>query len=218
MARIAKLRSASDTVMLAAYNLNYLTDWKGAVAKVQGVFPTVTFSNMRMEELGKDEDAMELLFALGFRRGTAPIEGVSPRLWNSLYNKGLSEEALESYMRFMIHRGCLDIKIGLVLSGYEDESDWQWLYDFTKRWLTYAASRGGKLPIRFKATPLVQYPLTPLECIEKRAARLSFDDGQWISSEWYSRFTDELGVRFEVNGYRYSTLLEQALVSFGVVV
>lgn len=215
MARVAKLRSASDTVKLAAYNLNYLTDWKGTVAKVQDVFPTVTFSNMRMEELGKDEDAMELLFALGFRRGTAPIEGVSPRIWNSLYNKGLSEEALEFYMRFMIHRGCLDIKIGLVLSGYEEESDWQWLYGFTKRWLTYAASRGGKLPIRFKATPLVQYPLTPLECIEKRAARLSFDDGQWISSEWYSRFTDELGVRFEVNGYRYSTLLEQALVSFG---
>lgn len=215
MARAAKISSGADTVKLASYNLNYLTDWKGTVARVQDVFPTVSFSNMRMEELGRDEDAMELLFQLGFRRGTAPIEGISPRIRNGYYNKGLSEEALDSYMRFMVHRGCLDIKVGIVLCGLEEGADWQWLYDFTKRWKDYAASRGGKLPIRYRCTPLVQYPLTPMEYTAKSAARISYEDGEWVPRYWFDKFAAELDTRIQVNGYRYSTLLEQVFVSLG---
>lgn len=210
-----RVRTAASTVKLASYNLNYVRSWKELVGACSREFRHVSFSNMRMEELGSDVSGMELCLAAGYRRGSAPIEGISPRLRNGLYNKGLSQESLDSYIRFMLHRGCFDLKIGVVLSGFEEDSDWAWLCDWVSGWQREASVRGGRLPFRFQCTPLVVYPSTPLAGIRKAAAWLSYRGEFPIPVEWYRRLTEDLGVRVELNYYRHSTFHEQALVSLG---
>lgn len=211
----ARVGTAADTVKLASYNLNYVTDWKSIVRRCGSYFTSVNFSNMRMGELADDVEGMDLCFSAGFRRAAAPIEGISPRIRNGYYNKGLSDASLDRYMEQLLHRGCLDIKIGVVLCGLEDDSDWEWLYAWASRWQRAAALRGGKLPLRFQCTPLVVYPGTPLEYTDKAAARIAYEGGMLIPRAWYIRFTKELGVRMELNYYTGSTFHEQVLISLG---
>lgn len=210
-----RARTGASTVKLASYNLNYVRSWKELVGACSREFRHVSFSNMRMEELGSDVGGLELCLAAGYRRVSAPIEGVSPRLRNGLYNKGLSQEALDSYVGFMLHRGCFDIKLGVVLSGFEEDSDWAWLCDWVSGWRRVSGVRGGCLPFRFQCTPLVVYPLTPLAGVRKAAAWLSWCGEFPIPRVWYRRLTEDLGVRVELNYYSGSVLHEQALVSLG---
>jgi len=63
-------------------------------------------------------------------------------------------------------------------------------------------------------TPLVHYPMTPMEYMERRTARNSYDGGRNIPKEFSARFK-ELGIRTKVNGFRHSTFLEQSIVDLG---
>lgn len=211
----AKRNTASDNIKLYSFNSNYLQRFKELIVGLRGIFPSVTFNNLRLDELGRDRDLMELMRLAGQRRAAAPIEGISPRIRNNFLNKGLSEESMESFFTFMMYAGGFDVKVGLILTGWEEDEDWQWLYDFTVRWLRKSKEVGGNLPIRYKATPLVVYPLTPLERTERKAARISYNDGYWIPPKWNDAFYKDNGVRIGVNGFRFSTFIEQALLDLG---
>ena len=70
------------------------------------------------------------------------------------------------------------------------------------------------MPWRLKVTPLVHYPLTTLEYLERRSSKNSYFGERWLSDEWYEKFK-ESEISFKVNGFRYSTFLEQSIVDLG---
>jgi hypothetical protein len=63
-------------------------------------------------------------------------------------------------------------------------------------------------------TPLVHYALTPIEYLERKSARASYEGEHWLSDEWYEKFREH-DIHFKVNGFRYSTYLEQSFIDLG---
>ena len=212
--REAKKYSAGYKYKPYSFNANYVKDYKGKLAKFIQLYPKVTFINMRMEELGRDVDALKMMKLIGSNRISAPMEGMSPRLQNNLLNKCLSEESLQNFMDDMVHARMTDIKVGGIFTGYEEEEDFQWICDFVDKFKERAAKEGGNFPFRLKMTPLVHYPLTPIEYLERKSARKSYEGEHWLTDEWYEKFREHQ-VFFKVNGFRYSTFLEQTFVDLG---
>lgn len=197
-----------------SFNANYITNYKGMLLEFIKIYPKVTFINMRMEELGRDPDAIKMMKLIGSNRISAPIEGLSPRIQNNLLNKCLSEESLTNFMDDMVHQKMTDIKVGGIFTGYEEDEDFQWICDFVDKFKQRAAKEGGNFPFRLKCTPLVHYPLTPIEYIERKSAFRSYNGDRWLTDEWYDKFKEHQ-VFFKVNGFRYSTFLEQSIVDLG---
>lgn len=196
------------------HNCNYVTDYKGLLWEFMKIYPKVTFINMRMEELGRDVDALRMMKLVGSNRISAPMEGISPRIQNNLLNKCLSEESLTNFMDDMVHARLTDIKVGGIFTGYEEDEDFQWICDFVDRYKQRAAMENGNFPFRLKVTPLVHYNLTPIEYIERKSAKKSYEGEHWLSDEWYEKFREH-NVFFKVNGFRYSTFIEQSIIDLG---
>ena len=148
--REAKKYSAGYKYKMYSFNMNYITDYKGLLAKLVKEYPKVTFINMRMEELGKDPDALRLMKVVGSQRISAPCEGLSPRIQNNLLNKCLSEESLNAFMEEMVHARMTDIKCGSIFTSYEQDEDFQWMCDFVDKFKQKAAKEGGNFPFRLK--------------------------------------------------------------------
>lgn len=212
--REAKKYSAGYKYKPYSFNANYVRDYKGKLAKFIQMYPKVTFINMRMEELGRDVDALKMMKLIGSNRISAPMEGLSPRIQNNLLNKCLSAESLQNFMDEMVHAKMTDIKVGGIFTGYETDEDFQWMCDFVDSFKQRAAKEGGNFPFRLKCTPLVHYPLTPIEYLERKSAWASYNGEHWLTDEWYEKFKEHQ-VFFKVNGFRYSTFLEQTFVDLG---
>ena len=197
-----------------SFNMNYLTDYKGMLGEFVAKYPKVTFINMRMEELGRDPDALVMMKMIGSNRLSAPLEGMSPRIMNNLLNKCLSEESIDGAMSYCVHGKMTDVKIGGIFTCYEEDQDFQWMCDFFDKYNNKAKEEGGNFTGRLKFTPLVHYALTTIEYLERRSAKNSFLGKRWLSDEWYEKFKEH-NVHFKVNGFRYSTFIEQSIVDQG---
>lgn len=214
LAKLCRKHTASTTLKAYSFNSNYLSDYKRNIYDWLGVYPRVTFNNMRLEELGLDKDALKMMKLAGYQRMTAPLEGISERIRNNLLNKNLSEKALDSYLEYGMMMGAVDCKVGIVLTGYEEEQDWQAFYDFNMKWRKKCHDMGGNIPFRYKCTLAVHYPHTPIEYIERRAAKHAYFGIYIMPNEWNEKYyTDH--IRIKLNGFKHSTFIEQAIVDLG---
>lgn len=214
LAKLCRKHTASTTLKAYSFNSNYLSDYKRNIFDWLGVYPRVTFNNMRLEELGLDKDALKMMKLAGYQRMTAPLEGISERIRNNLLNKNLSEKALDSYLEYGMMMGAVDCKVGIVLTGYEEEQDWQAFYDFNMKWRKKCHDMGGNIPLRYKCTLAVHYPHTPIEYIERRAAKHAFYGTYIMPNEWNEKYYAE-HIRIKLNGFKHSTFIEQAIVDLG---
>lgn len=214
LAKLCRKHTASTTLKAYSFNSNYLSDYKRNIFDWLGVYPRVTFNNMRLEELGLDKDALKMMKLAGYQRMTAPLEGISERIRNNLLNKNLSEKALDSYLEYGMMMGAVDCKVGIVLTGYEEEQDWQAFYDFNMKWRKKCHDMGGNIPFRYKCTLAVHYPHTPIEYIERRAAKHAFYGTYIMPNEWNEKYYAE-HIRIKLNGFKYSTFIEQAIIDLG---
>lgn len=214
LAKLCRKHTASTTLKAYSFNSNYLSDYKRNIYDWLGVYPRVTFNNMRLEELGLDKDALKMMKLAGYQRMTAPLEGISERIRNNLLNKNLSEKALDSYLEYGMMMGAVDCKVGIVLTGYEEEQDWQAFYDFNMKWRKKCHDMGGNIPFRYKCTLLVHYPHTPVEFLERKAARHAFYGTYIMPNEWNEKYYAD-HIRIKLNGFKHSTFIEQAIVDLG---
>ena len=214
LAKLCRKHTASTTLKAYSFNSNYLSDYKRNIYDWLGVYPRVTFNNMRLEELGLDKDALKMMKLAGYQRMTAPLEGISERIRNNLLNKNLSEKALDSYLEYGMMMGAVDCKVGIVLTGYEEEQDWQAFYDFNMKWRKKCHDMGGNIPFRYKCTLAVHYPHTPIDFLERRAARHAFYGTYIMPNEWNEKYYAD-HIRIKLNGFKHSTFIEQAIVDLG---
>ena len=214
LAKLCRKHTASTTLKAYSFNSNYLSDYKRNIYDWLGVYPRVTFNNMRLEELGLDKDALKMMKLAGYQRMTAPLEGISERIRNNLLNKNLSEKALDSYLEYGMMMGAVDCKVGIVLTGYEEEQDWQAFYDFNMKWRKKCHDMGGNIPFRYKCTLAVHYPHTPIEFLERRAAKHAFYGTYIMPNEWNEKYYAD-HIRIKLNGFKHSTFIEQAIVDLG---
>lgn len=214
LAKKGRLTTAASKLKMYSFNTNYLSDYPGTIYKMLGIYPEVSFNNMRLEELGKEKDNIKMMKLSGFQRTAAPLEGISFRIRNGLLNKNLSEESLNSFLEYVMYMGAIDVKVGIVYTGYEEDADWQYLYDWIKKWKDKCRITGGNLPLRLKPTPMIHYPGTPIYYIERKAPKHSWTGEHWIPDKWNDIFYTS-GARIKMNGFRFSCFIEQAIVDLG---
>lgn len=156
----SKKYNAAWTQKMYSFNANYVTNYKGLLYELMKIYPRVTFINMRMEELGKDPDALKMMKLVGSNRLSCPLEGMSPRIMNNFMNKCLSEESIDAVMGYAVHGKMMDVKIGGIFSGYEEDEDYRWMCDFFDKYNQRAQKEGGNFTGRLKFC-LTEEALTP---------------------------------------------------------
>lgn len=206
--------TAANKLHPYAFNINYLSDFRGAIYDWMKVYPKVHFSNQRLEEQGRDPEALRMMKLSGVRHLIAPLEGVSERIRNGLINKNLTNEALTNFLEFGIRNSAMDCKVGMIFTGFEEDRDWAEFWEFNQYWRKRAQELGSKFYLRYKFTFAVYYPHTPWYWIERKATRHSFNGTMPMPSEWNDTYYKN-GISIQVNGFKYSTLLEQLIVDLG---
>lgn len=206
--------TAANKLHPYAFNINYLSDFRGAIHDWMKVYPKVHFSNQRLEEQGRDPEALRMMLLSGVRHLIAPLEGVSERIRNGLINKNLTNEALNKFLEFGIRNSAMDCKVGMIFTGFEEDQDWQEFWEFNQYWKRRAAEIGSKFYLRYKFTFAVYYPDTPWYYLERKATRHSFNGTMPMPAKWNDLYYSN-GISIQVNGFKYSTLLEQLIVDLG---
>ena len=143
------------------HNCNHYSDFRELLYELKKQYPSVSFINMRMEELAKDYESWEMMSYMGASRLSAPIEGLSDRIRNGIMNKNLSKSSVEFIFNQMIGQPITDLKVGLVWTGYENAADWDEYYELMDKVKLRAREMGKLLPVRLKAC-LTEEALTPV--------------------------------------------------------
>lgn len=212
LAKACRKYTAATILKGFSFNSNYLSDYKRNIYDWLDIFPKVTFNNMRLEELGLDRDALKMMQLAGYQRMTAPIEGVSRRIRNNLLNKNLSDKSLDTYLEYGMMMGAVDCKVGIINTGYEEEEDWKEFIDFNIKWQNKCKELGGSIPFRYKGTVLVHQPHTPMEYMERKSIRLAYYGDKFMPDLWND---ERLNIRFQINGFKHSSFIEQAILDLG---
>lgn len=212
LAKTCRKYTAATILKGFSFNSNYLSDYKRNIYDWLDIFPKVTFNNMRLEELGLDKDALKMMQLAGYQRMTAPIEGVSRRIRNNLLNKNLSDKSLDAYLEYGMMMGAVDCKVGIINTGYEEEEDWKEFIDFNIKWQNKCKELGGSIPFRYKGTVLVHQPHTPMEYMERKSIRLAYYGDKFMPDLWND---ERLNIRFQINGFKHSSFIEQAILDLG---
>lgn len=212
LAKACRKYTAATILKGFSFNSNYLSDYKRNIYDWLDIFPKVTFNNMRLEELGLDRDALKMMQLAGYQRMTAPIEGVSRRIRNNLLNKNLSDKSLDAYLEYGMMMGAVDCKVGIINTGYEEEEDWKEFIDFNIKWQNKCKELGGSIPFRYKGTVLVHQPHTPMEYMERKSIRLAYYGDKFMPDLWND---ERLNIRFQINGFKHSSFIEQAILDLG---
>ncbi|NLD98922.1 MAG: hypothetical protein GX640_03530 [Fibrobacter sp.] len=118
--------------------------------------------SQRFDFVADDYHLPAILHAAGKSSITCGLEGISSRL-RSYLHKSLDERSIRSSLNILLRAPLRELKIFLIATGLEDESD----YEELKELLTFIneamVSAGRKPRIIFSLTPLVRFPFTPLE-------------------------------------------------------
>ena len=211
----ARMFSAASQLKLQSFNCNYYQGLNELVAELKAVYPEVSFSNMRLEELGQSKDQMKLVRdSTSYGRFTAPIEGISDRIRNNLFNKQLSLSSIKNFFKNLVDLRVSDVRVGAIISGYEEQQDWTEFIELLEEVSSYFEQASKRLPLRLSVAPLCHYPLTPLYGIARLVAKKAFMGEKLIPSDVLSRL-NALGVKVKIRGFSHTIWVEQIIVDCG---
>lgn len=158
----SKAEMGLEKIDLYSFNFNLHTGIYRILWDCSRIFKNVGIKSQRFDMLALDPGMIEYQLAFGKSVFSCGLEGISPRM-RCYLNKNLNEEALYRSLDLILRSKCRELKVFLLCTGLEDESD---LGDFgimlgiLSRWRT---EYGSKCRIIFSVTPLVRFPWTPLE-------------------------------------------------------
>lgn len=213
LARAALQFTAADTFRPWAYNISSLTNLSVSIKEWRSIFPNVWLNNTRLDDLAECPALIED-FISDTRHIYAPIEGISDRIRNSFLNKGVTESHIQRFFDGLDGHSISVCKVGFIYTGYEDVEDWEEFRRMNAEIVSVAMGKNALIPVRYKGTMLVHYPHTPLYYAARKAAKLSFEGKGILSSPQMRKCLSE-GMRMKMNGFKYSTFIEQAVLDLG---
>jgi len=156
-----KKNTGCEEIELFSFNFSMYKHFYSLLWRLADLVPSIGFKSQRLDYIAADPDILGVLHAVGKSSLTCGLEGISDRLRRYLH-KSLAPDDVEKAFRLLIRAPLRELKIFLIATGLENESD----YEEFKRLLRYISlegSRAGRFPrIIFSLTPLVRFPHTPL--------------------------------------------------------
>jgi hypothetical protein len=163
------------------------------------LFPKVSSISMRADEIAARPDYFKMDKYLGIVRMTLGVEGVSDRIRNGYLNKSLSREATLNAARACFANRFMQVKLFFILSGREEQADWEEGVQLVTDIVNLRNSLGGNTHIKVSFSLLCHYPHTAIAWDERLSIKHTITGGR------ISYFIDEcrklgVGVRFSSRG------------------
>lgn len=161
-ARKMKAAMGVDSVELQSFNFNMHSGLRGLLSGVSGVFGDIGLKSQRLDLFARDPQLALWMHAAGKASITCGIEGISTRM-RKYFHKNLGDDDIAEGLRFALSSPIRELKVFLVASGLENDSDLAELSNmagYIREQASYAKARPR---IIVSVTPLVRFSCTPLE-------------------------------------------------------
>lgn len=163
-----KANMGLNEVSLMTFNANTCTDVAKLVNELGSRFDRVAIKSQRFDAVVHAPELLDLQFDAGKRTYTCAMEGISERL-RVLLEKNLDESTILKGIDLLMKRNMRQMKVFLILTGYEEEKDIQEFKSFLDK-IGNATQTGRNKPrITFSFATLFRSPQTPMEFAPKRA-------------------------------------------------
>ena len=168
-ALLLKADQGLQEISLMTFNLNTYSGIFELLTSLDSFFDRVALKSQRFDSIARMPELLDRQLESGKRTYTCAMEGVSARL-RSFLQKNLSESDLMQAFEILFKKQIRQLKIFLILTGYENDSD---IEDF-KEFLASLKSLQNRLSNRTKLTfsfaTLFRPPLTPFQFSDKRSS------------------------------------------------
>lgn len=157
-----KANSGLSNIELYSFNFNIHSELYIILMDLSGIFANAGLKSQRFDHISKNPDLLKILQVVGKSSITCGLEGISGRMRKYLH-KNLEDNILFKSLDYLVKSHIRELKIFLIATGKESDEDFK---DFSKLLGSLNNMLYGlkhKPRIIFSTTPLVRFPLTPLE-------------------------------------------------------
>lgn len=163
-----KARMGLNEISLMTFNANTCSDVFKLVNELGSRFDRVAIKSQRFDAVVNAPELLDLQFDAGKRTYTCAMEGISERL-RTLLEKNLDEATILRGIDLLMQRNMRQMKVFLILTGYENESDISEFKSFLEKIGSRTQTGRNKPRITFSFAVLFRSPQTPMEFASKRA-------------------------------------------------
>ena len=157
-----------NEIALMTFNANTCSDVFDIVSKLGDYFDRVSIKSQRFDAIVNAPELLDLQFDAGKRTYTCAMEGISNSM-RSLLQKNLDEETILRGIDLLMQRNMRQMKVFLIITGYETESDVNEFKSFLDKIGTRTQTGKNKPKITFSFAVLFRSPQTPMQFAGKRA-------------------------------------------------
>ncbi len=157
-----KKNNGSEEISLFSFNFNAHSRIEEIIGELHKHFRIVSLKSQRFDILSLKSEFLKILQFSGKTSITCGLEGISGRM-RSYLSKDLSETELQQSLISLLSSPIRTLKIFLIATGLEDESDYNELSELAAFIKTNAVNRPRPPRIVFSLTQLVRFPGTPQE-------------------------------------------------------
>jgi hypothetical protein len=164
-----KLKAAMglSEIALMTINANTYSDIFPLVERLSGVFDRGAIKSQRFDAVVNSPELLDLQFDVGKRTYTCAMEGISERI-RTLLQKNLDENTILTGIDLLVKRDMRQMKVFLILSGYEDDSDLNEFSLFLDKVRQKLAGGNSRPKLTFSFAVLFRAPQTPMQYAGKR--------------------------------------------------
>ncbi len=164
--REARRYQGLDTLNLFSFNATSHPGLQDILDGIQRCNLVPQMKSQRFDLLLRNPESLDYQQMAGKTHYTFGLEGISERL-RAFLAKGIEEwQALEA-LEMVLTRHVRGIKLFLIITGHEEEQDWNEFDSFLLRMKSlrdrHRRGKGDGLPIVLSSTPLISMPHTPLQ-------------------------------------------------------
>lgn len=211
--RLLRRRAAPNGLSFFSYNINYYNRFTDLLIAAAKRFDHVALSTQRADVIAAAPEYLELAKLAGLHKISLAVEGMGERIRNGLLNKNLSRAQLLEACRQVLRHRLAELKLCIIVTGWETSEDEAESLEEIAQIIKIRDHCGAKTAVRVVITPLLHYPHTPLQYLERRVS-LSMLRGEKLLVR-YLRGLKDLGVRVRVHAKSLSTVVTQFILDAG---
>ncbi len=162
-----KAKMGLSEIALMTFNANTYSHIFSLVEQLNSVFDRVAIKSQRFDAVVNSPELLDLQFDAGKRTYTCAMEGISERL-RTLLQKNLDEKTIFAGLDQLIQRDMRQMKVFLILTGYEKEEDLLEFQNFLESFKQRITGSNSRPRITFSFATLFRAPQTPMQYAPRR--------------------------------------------------
>ena len=161
-ARQLKASLGLSEISLMTFNANTCSEIFSLIDRLGQMFARVAIKSQRFDAVVNAPELLDLQFDAGKRTYTCAMEGISDRM-RVLLQKNLDEKTILTGVDLLMQRNMRQMKVFLILTGYEQDSDIEEFRAFLDKLRQRTATGKSNPRLTFSFATLFRAPQTPMQ-------------------------------------------------------